>query len=123
MTKGSKPDPAEVQRTYQLRARGNSREQADDLTAAIARLDQLDAIEATNPQLFKDRAEARMRTKEWAGAVEDAELAQIEFKQLGDKIRALVSAADGALALYGAGEVPRRCPRWSSSSRTRAPPQ
>ena len=107
MTKGSKPDPAEVQRTYQLRARvnqklGNSREQADDLTAAIARLDQLDAIEATNPQLFKDRAEARMRTKEWAGAVEDAELAQIEFKQLGDKIRALVSAADGELALYSA---------------------
>ena len=155
MTKGSKPDPAEVQRTYQLRARvnqklGNSREQADDLTAAIARLDQLDAIEATNPQLFKDRAEARMRTKEWAGAAEDAERAQlefnlqpyvprlqpvqpgcpmhpacnlctqlaafvlrpgcnpittgaqIEFKQLGDKIRALVSAADGALPLYSA---------------------
>lgn len=111
MTPGSKPDPAEVQRTYQLRARvnqklGNSREQVEDLTAAIARLDQLDAIEATNPQLFKDRAEARMRTKEWAGAAEDAERAQIEFKQLGDKIRALVSAADGALALYGAGEVP-----------------
>ena len=110
MTPGSKPDPAEVQRTYQLRARvnqklGNSREQAEDLTAAITRLDQLDAIEATNPQLFKDRAEARMRTKEWAGAAEDAERAQIEFKQLGDKIRALVSAADGALALYSTARL------------------
>lgn len=45
-TTGSKPDPAEVQRTYQLRARvnralGNSREQAADLSAAIARLDDL----------------------------------------------------------------------------------
>ena len=101
MTPGSKPDPAEVQRTYQLRARvnqklGNAREQADDLTAAIARLDQLDAIEATNPQLFKDRAEVRMRTGEWPGAADDAERAQLEFKQLGDKIRALLSAADGA---------------------------
>ena len=50
-----------------------AREQADDLTAAIARLDQLAAIEATNPQLFKERAEARMRTGEWPGAAEDAE--------------------------------------------------
>ena len=101
MTPGSQPDPAEVQRTYQLRARvnqklGNAREQADDLTAAIARLDQLDMIEATNPQLFKDRAEARMRTGEWPGAAEDAERAQLEFKQLGDRIRALLAAADGA---------------------------
>ena len=53
-------------------------------------------IEATNPQLFKDRAEARMRTGEWPGAADDAERAQLEFKQLGDKIRALLSAADGA---------------------------
>ena len=109
--RGSTPDPAEVQRTYQLRARvnqklGNSREQAEDLTEAIARLDDLDAIEATNPYLFQDRAEARMRTREWVGAAEDADRAQLEFKQLGDKIRALLSAADAALALYGADQAP-----------------
>ena len=37
-----------------------------------------------------------MRTGEWRGAAEDAERAQLEFKLLGDKIRTLLSAADGA---------------------------
>jgi hypothetical protein len=77
----------------------------DDLSAAITRLDDLDAIEATNPYLFQERAEARMRTREWAGAAEDAERAQAEFKQLGDKIRALLAACDAALALYGEGQT------------------
>ena len=108
---GSTPDPAEIQRTYQLRARlnqklGDSRRQADDLSKAIARLDDLDAIEATNPYLYAERAGARMRLREWAGASDDALQAEAEFGDIGDKIRKLLSSADAALALYGAGDAP-----------------
>ena len=54
---GSKTDIAEIQRTYQLRARADASlgllpEQIKDLSAAISLLDQLDAIEATNPYLY-----------------------------------------------------------------------
>ncbi|KAL1525138.1 hypothetical protein AB1Y20_020009 [Prymnesium parvum] len=103
-------DAAEVQRTYQLRARahqllGNVREQADDLSDAIRRLDALDAIEATNPYLYAERAAARMRLQEWDGAAEDALQAEAEFGVIGDKIRKLLASADAALALYGAGDV------------------
>ncbi|KAL3892592.1 MAG: hypothetical protein SGPRY_014982 [Prymnesium sp.] len=108
---GSKPDPAEIQRTYQLRARinqalGRVQDQVEDLSAAIARLDDLDPIEATNPFLFAERAEARMRVRDWSGASEDALQAEAEFGAIGDKIRRLLASADSALALYGAGDVP-----------------
>ena len=107
---GSRPDPAEVQRTYQLRARVNAalgakRAQIDDLSAAISRLDTLDAIEATNPYLFSERGRARMAVGEYGGATEDLELAEIQFKEIGDKIRRTIAAADGAIASYGAGEL------------------
>ena len=60
------PDPAEVQRTYVLRARVNAALKLwaaaeADLTAAIDRLDSLDAIESTNPYLFSERGSARSR--------------------------------------------------------------
>lgn len=81
---GSSPDPAEIQRTYQIRARvnqqlGNVRAQADDLSEAIRRLDDLDAIEATNPYLFAERAGARMKLRDWDGAADDALRAEVEF--------------------------------------------
>ena len=62
---GSSSSPAEIQRTFQLRARvnaalGSRREQVDDLSAAIARLDELDAIEATNPYLYSERVSHRL---------------------------------------------------------------
>lgn len=109
---GSKPDAAEVQRTYQLRARvngalGNWREQVDDCSAAIARLDDLDVIEATNPFVYAERAKARMAIGEFLGAAEDSETAEALFKDTGDKIRRTLAAADGALASYGAGDVER----------------
>ena len=55
----------EIQRTFQLRARvnaalGSRREQVDDLSAAIARLDELDAIEAINPYLYSERVSHRL---------------------------------------------------------------
>jgi len=106
----SKSSAAEVQRTYQLRARvngalGNRREQVDDLSAAIARLDELDMIEATNPFVYAERAKARMAVGEFRGAADDAETAEVLFKDTGDKIRRTLAAADGAIASYGAGDV------------------
>ena len=107
---GSKPDPAEVQRTYVLRARVNEQLQKwkaaeADLTDAINRLDDLDAIEATNPYLFAERSTARSRLGDFTGASEDAFRAEADFKSIGDKVRRLLTAADGALALYGSGDV------------------
>jgi len=107
---GSKPELAEVQRTFQLRARvngllGNRLEQVEDLSAAIARLDDLDVIEATNPYVYAERAKARMAVGEFRGAAEDSETAEMLFKDTGDKIRRTLAAADGALASYGAGDV------------------
>jgi tetratricopeptide (TPR) repeat protein len=107
---GEGADPSQRQRVYQLRARvhgalGNRRAQVDDLSSAIALLDKLDAIEATNPYVFSDRAQARSAIGEYAGAAEDAETAEMLFKETGDKIRRVIAAADGAIASYGAGEV------------------
>lgn len=98
-------DPAEIQRTYVLRARvlgalERWRAAEQDLTAAIDRLDSLDAIEATNPYLFSERSAARSRLGDFAGAAEDALQAEVEFKMIGDKVRRVISAADAALAMY-----------------------
>jgi hypothetical protein len=106
----SKPDPAEVQRTYALRAKTNAKLERwsaaeQDLNEAINRLDDLDAVEATNPFLFLERATARSRLSSWAAAADDAKQAELDFKAIGDKVRRLNAAADGALALYGAGDV------------------
>ena len=38
---------------------------------------------------------------EFAPAADDAEQAELEFKEIGDRIRTVLSAADGALSLYG----------------------
>ena len=108
---GSKPDPAEIQRTYVLRARVNEalerwQPAESDLSNAISRLDDLDAIEATNPFLFAERASARSLLGSFTGAADDATRAEADFKAIGDRIRRLLSAADSALALYGAGDVP-----------------
>eukprot|EP00966_Prymnesium_polylepis_P220211 5094295-Prymnesium_polylepis.1 len=102
--------PAELQRTYQLRAGvnaalGNVQQQVSDLSSAIALLDELDAIASTNPYLFAERARARMVAGDFAGASEDAETAEVQFKDTGDKIRRTLAAADGALAMYGAGDT------------------
>ena len=99
-------DPGEVQRTLALRAgveanTGDFRAAAADLTEAIKRLAQLDAIEATNPFLYSKRAAALARVGEFAPAADDAEQAELEFKEIGDRIRTVLSAADGALSLYG----------------------
>ena len=107
---GSSPDPAELQRTYVLRARVNEalskwRDAERDLSAAIARLDDLDAIEATNPYLFAERGGARSKLGDYAGASEDALQAEADFKAIGDKVRRLLSSADVALSLYGAGDT------------------
>jgi tetratricopeptide (TPR) repeat protein len=103
---GATPDPAEIQRTYVLRARVNTALQRwaaaeADLTAAISRLDQLDAIEATNPFIFRQRSSARSHLGDYAGAAADAQTAVVEFGDLGDKVRRLLAMADLALALYG----------------------
>lgn len=108
----SKPDKAEVQRTYALRAKTNAKLERwsaaeQDLNEAINRLDDLDAIEATNPFLFVERATARSRLGSWAAAAEDAKQAELDFKATGDKVRSLNAAADGALALYGSGDLPQ----------------
>jgi len=107
---GSKADPAEIQRTFVLRARVNAalgkwRAAEQDLSAAISRLGDLDAIEATNPYLYAERSSARSKLGDFAGASEDAVEAEVTFKAIGDKVRRLLSASDAALALYGAGEV------------------
>ena len=106
----AKPEPADVQRAYLQRARLNAAQNkwADaesDFSVAIARLDDLDAIESTNPYLYRERSSARSRLGQFDGAAEDALNAQVEFKQIGDKLRSLLASSDAALALYGAGEV------------------
>ena len=107
---GSTPDPSEIQRAYVLRARVNAASQAwraaeSDLSAAITRLDELDAIEATNPYLYAERSAARSRLGDYAGASDDALRAETDFKLIGEKVRRILAAADAALALYGNGEV------------------
>jgi len=106
----AKPDPAELQRTYLQRARLNSVLQrwvdADaDYSSAIARLDQLDAIESTNPYLYFERSGVRSRLGRFAEAADDALAAQVEFKDIGDKLRSLLASSDAALAMYGAGDI------------------
>lgn len=107
---GATPDLAEVQRTFVLRARVNEALQRwtsaeGDLSAAIARLDDLDAIESTNPYLYSERAGARSRLGDYTGAADDAMTAAVQFKAIGDKVRNLLSTADSALALYGSGAL------------------
>jgi tetratricopeptide (TPR) repeat protein len=108
---GAHPDPAELQRTFVLRARVQEALERwkfaeADLTAAIDRLDELDAIESTNPFLFASRGAARSRLGDFSGAAEDALRAEDEFKMIGDRVRRLSSAADSALYLYGADRIP-----------------
>jgi len=108
---GANPDPAELQRTFVLRARVQEALERwkfaeADLTAAIDRLDELDAIESTNPFLFASRGAARSRLGDFSGAAEDALRAEDEFKMIGDRVRRLSSAADSALYLYGADRIP-----------------
>ena len=107
---GSKANLAEEQRTYQLRARandalGNRKQLLDDLSSAINLLDELDVIESTNPYLYAQRAKARMALGDFRGAADDAEVAAVQFKDTGDKIRRVLAIADGALARYGSGEI------------------
>lgn len=108
---GANPDQAELQRTFVLRARVQEALERwkfaeADLTAAIDRLDELDAIESTNPFLFASRGAARSRLGDFSGAAEDALRAEDEFKMIGDRVRRLSSAADSALYLYGADRIP-----------------
>ena len=108
---GANPDTAELQRTFVLRARVQEALERwkfaeADLTAAIDRLDELDAIESTNPFLFASRGAARSRLGDFSGAAEDALRAEDEFKMIGDRVRRLSSAADSALYLYGADRIP-----------------
>ena len=97
---------AEVQRTFVARARVLAalqrwREAEADLSEGIARLDELDAIESTNPFLFSERGAARARLGLWGAAADDAARAEADFKAIGDKIRRVIAAADSALYLYG----------------------
>ena len=48
---------------------------------------------------------ARLRTGQFAGAVEDAEVADADFRAIGEKIRRTTLGADKSLALYGAGRL------------------
>ena len=110
MAPGSKPDPAEIQRTFVLRARVNEQLQRwraaeSDLSAAITRLDDMDAIEATNPYLYAERSTARSRLGQFADAADDALQAEADYKAIGDKVRRLLATAESAIALYGAGDV------------------
>lgn len=110
LRKRSTANVAEIQRTYQLRARvndalGNRKQLLDDLSAAIGLLDELDVIESTNPYLYSQRAKARMALGDFTGAADDAEVAEVQFKDTGDKIRRVLATADGALARYGSGDV------------------
>ena len=52
-----------------------------------------------------ERSTARSRLGDFTGASEDAFRAEADFKSIGDKVRRLLTAADGALALYGSGDV------------------
>jgi tetratricopeptide (TPR) repeat protein len=108
---GANQNPTELQRTFVLRARVQEALERwkfaeADLTAAIDRLDELDAIESTNPFLFASRGAARSRLGDFSGAAEDALRAEDEFKMIGDRVRRLSSAADSALYLYGADRIP-----------------
>lgn len=112
--------PAEVQRTYLQRARTNAalnnwKNAEADFSRAIARLDELDAIESTNPFLFSERAAARSRLGDFGGAADDAITASVEFKDIGDKLRSLLASSDAALALYGAGDVDEGVARMKST--------
>ena len=99
MAPGSKPDPAEIQRTFVLRARVNEQLQRwraaeSDLSAAITRLDDMDAIEATNPYLYAERSTARSRLGQFADAADDALQAEADYKAIGDKVRRLLATAE-----------------------------
>jgi len=101
----------EVQRTFVLRARVNELLRRwpaaeADLTEAIDRLDSLPNLEATNPYLYSERSHARSLLGRYDGAAEDALFASTELKVIGDKVRRLDTAADAAIALYGADRVP-----------------
>ena len=116
----AKPAPSELQRTYLLRARLNAalerwKEAEADFSAAIARLDELDAIEATNPYLYSERSSVRSHLGDWAGAADDALTASIEFKDIGDKLRSLLASSDASLALYGAGDIDEALSRMRST--------
>ena len=116
----AKPVPSEVQRTYLLRARLNAalqrwKEAEVDFSAAIARLDELDAIEATNPYLYSERSIVRSHLGDWAGAADDALTASVEFKDIGDKLRSLLASSDASLALYGAGDIDEALSRMRST--------
>ena len=115
-----RPNPAELQRTYLQRARLNAalerwRAAETDFSSAIARLDELDAIESTNPFLYSERSTARSRLGDFAGAADDAIAASVEFKEVGDKLRSLLASSDAALALYGAGDVNEAIERMRST--------
>ncbi len=116
----AKPSSAEVQRTYLQRARLNAavkrwKEAEADFSAAIARLDDLEAIEATNPYLYSERSNVRSRLGDWAGAADDALAASVEFKDIGDKLRSLLASSDASLALYGSGEIEEALQRMRST--------
>ena len=106
----AKPGAGEEQRTYLQRARVLAqlqrwKEAEADYSNAIARLDQLDAIESTNPFLYSERSAARSRIGDFQGAADDALTATVEFKDVGDKLRSLLASSDAAVALYGSGEI------------------
>ena len=113
-------DAVELQRAFVQRARLHSAVKAwaaaeRDYGEAIARLDQLDAIESTNPYVYRERSGVRSRLGDFAGAAEDALTASVEFKAIGDKLRSLLASSDAALALYGAGEVDEAVVRMKST--------
>ena len=118
----AKPTPAEAQRTYLQRARVNAALRRwpaaeADYTTAIARLDDLDAIEATNPYLYSERSAARSQLQQFGPAADDALTAAAEFKAIGDKLHALLASSDAALALYGSGDVPEALERMRTTYR------
>ena len=110
LSPGAKAGPPDVQRAFLQRARLNAALERwtaaeADFTQAITRLDELDAIESTNPFLYNERASVRSRLGRYGGAADDALTAAVEFKAIGDKLRSLLASSDAALALYGAGDV------------------
>lgn len=129
LTSSDKGSPAEVQRLYLQRARLNVAlrrwEAAEaDYESAVARLDSLEAIEATNPFIYVERASVRSQLGKYAEAADDAEFASLEFKDIGDRLRSLLASSDAALALYGAGDIDeslRRMKATFTSYGTRSP--
>ena len=106
LSPGAKAGPPDVQRAFLQRARLNAALERwtaaeADFTQAITRLDELDAIESTNPFLYNERASVRSRLGRYGGAADDALTAAVEFKAIGDKLRSLLASSDAALALYG----------------------